>query len=186
MRLTMLGGPGSGKGTQGERLAEHFGVPHIASGDLLRAQVGAGTELGQQVTGHLDAGRLVPDELVFNLVLPAVLAAMEKAGGYVLDGFPRSVGQAVRMEELTAPVGAQLQRVVFLAVPEADLVQRLLDRAAEAGRSDDTLKVITDRLRVFQSETEPLVDYYRARGMLRTVAGNQPADEVTEQILAVL
>lgn len=186
MRLTMLGGPGSGKGTQGERLAQHFQVPHIASGDLLRAQVGARTELGRRVSGYLDAGQLVPDEVVFDLVLPAVLAAAENSGGYVLDGFPRSVAQAINVEKLTVEAGAELQRVVFLVVPEDELVQRLLDRAAASGRSDDTLEVITDRLRVFRSETTPLVDYYRASGILRTVAGNGAADAVTEQILAAL
>jgi len=186
MRLTMLGGPGSGKGTQGERLAQHLGVPHIASGDLLRAQVRARTEVGRRVSDYLDAGQLVPDEVVFDLVLPAVLAAAEESGGYVLDGFPRSVAQAIKVEKLTVDAGAQLERVVFLVVPEAELVQRLLDRAAASGRSDDTLEVITDRLRVFKTETTPLVDYYRACGILRTVAGNGPADQVTEEILAAL
>jgi adenylate kinase len=182
--MVMLGAPGSGKGTQGQRLAERLGVPHIASGDLLRAQVRARTELGRLVAGYLDKGRLVPDELVFDLVLPVVLTAAE-AGGYVLDGFPRSVAQAVKAEEL-APDSAGPERVIFLAVPEELLVRRLLERAAAAGRSDDTPSVITDRLRVFESETRPLVDHYRARGLLREVAGDLPADEVTEAIAAVL
>jgi adenylate kinase len=180
----MIGAPGSGKGTQGQRLAERFGVTHIASGDLLRAQVRAQTELGRLAAGYLDSGRLVPDELVFDLVLPAVLAAAQ-AGGYVLDGFPRSVGQAVKAEVLAAD-SAGPERVIFLAVPEQVLVQRLLARAAGAGRSDDTPAVITDRLRVFESETKPLVDHYRARGLLREVAADLPEDEVAEAIVAVL
>lgn len=186
MRLTMLGGPGSGKGTQGERLAQHFEVPHIASGDLLRAQVRAQTALGRQVSAYLNAGQLVPDEVVFDLVLPAVLAAAEHSGGYVLDGFPRSVVQAMKFDKLTVEAGAELQRVVFLVVPEAELIQRLLDRAAASGRSDDTREVITDRLQVFRAETTPLADYYRASGILRTVAGDGPTDLVTEAILAAL
>lgn len=181
MRVVLLGAPGSGKGTQGERLATRLGVPHIASGDLLRAQVQAQTELGRQVAGCLDSGRLVPDELVFNLVLPVVLAAAE-TGGYVLDGFPRSVAQAVKVEEQAAGP----ERVILLSVPEQLLVQRLLERAAESGRSDDTLAVITDRLRVFESETRPLVEYYRARGSLRDVAADLPVDRVAKGILAVL
>jgi len=181
MRVVLLGAPGSGKGTQGERLATRLGVPHIASGDLLRAQVQARTELGRQVAGCLDSGRLVPDELVFDLVLPVVLAAA-KAGGYVLDGFPRSVAQAVEVEDQAAGP----ERVIFLAVPEQLLVQRLLERAAESGRSDDTPAVITDRLRVFDSETRQLVEYYRACGALREVAADLPVDEVTKGILAVL
>jgi adenylate kinase len=185
MRLVLLGAPGSGKGTQGERLAERLGVPHIASGDLLRAQVGARTELGVRVAGYLASGRLVPDELVFDLVLPVVLAAAEADGGYVLDGFPRSVSQAVKVERL-APATATPERVIFLAVPHASLVQRLLERATASGRVDDTPAVITDRLRVFESETRPLVDHYRARGLLREVPADLPLDEVTEAIVAVV
>jgi adenylate kinase len=186
MRLVLLGAPGSGKGTQGKRLAERFGVPHIASGDLLRAQVRDRTELGRQVAGCLDSGRLVPDELVLDLVLPVVLAAAA-GGGYVLDGFPRSVAQAVKAEKLAfAQDAAGPERVIFLAVPEELLVQRLLERAAASGRSDDTPAVITDRLRVFQSETRPLVEHYRTRGLLREVDADLPADEVTEAIIAVL
>lgn len=180
----MLGAPGSGKGTQGQRLATRFGVAHIASGDLLRAQVRARTELGRLVTGYLDSGRLVPDALVFDLVLPAVLAAAE-AGGYVLDGFPRSVSQAVRVEDSLAG-SAGPQRVVFLAVPEQVLVRRLLERASATGRSDDTPEVITDRLRVFEAETKPLIAHYRARGLLSEVAADLPPDEVAQAILAVL
>jgi adenylate kinase len=181
MRVMMLGAPGSGKGTQGERVAAHVGVPHIASGDLLRAEVRAQTELGRQVVGCLDSGRLVPDELVFDLVLPVVLAAAE-AGGYVLDGFPRSVAQAVKLAEHAAGP----ERVIFLSVPEPLLVRRLLERAAESGRSDDTRTVITDRLRVFESETRPLIDHYRAEGVLQEVAADLPVDEVTKAILAAL
>jgi adenylate kinase len=181
MRVMMLGAPGSGKGTQGKRLAERLGVPHIASGDLLRAEVRGETELGRQVADCLDSGRLVSDELVYDLVLPVVLAAAE-AGGYVLDGFPRSVAQAVKLaEHATGP-----ERVIFLSVPEPLLVRRLLERAAESGRSDDTRTVITDRLRVFESETRPLIDHYRADGVLQEVAADLPVDEVTKAILAAL
>ena len=181
MRVALLGAPGSGKGTQGQRLAQRFGVPHIASGDLLRAQVAAQTERGRLVAGYLDSGRLAPDELVFDLVLPVVQAAAE-AGGYVLDGFPRSVAQAVKAERLAA--AAAPERVIFLAVPQHLLVQRLLERAAAAGRRDDTPAVITDRLRVFESETRPLIEHYRACGVLLEVAADLPADEVTERIVA--
>lgn len=184
-RVMLLGAPGSGKGTQGRRLARRLGVPHISSGDLLRAEVRAGTELGTTARGFLDSGRLVPDELVFDLVLPAVLAAAG-AGGYLLDGFPRSVAQAVRLDPLLARSGADLQRVVFLAAEEAVLAGRLLERAAEAGRSDDTAEVIADRLRVFERETRPLVEHYRTRGVLREVVAERPVAEVTDAILRSL
>jgi adenylate kinase len=122
---------------------------------------------------------------VFELVLPVVLAAAE-AGGYVLDGFPRSVAQAVEAEPLWVNDSAEPERVIFLAVAQEQLVTRLLERAAASGRSDDTPAVISDRLRVFESETRPLVEYYRARGLLREVAADLPADEVTEAIVGVL
>jgi adenylate kinase len=181
----LLGAPGSGKGTQGERLARRLDVPHISSGDLLRAEVRDGTALGTTARGYLDSGRLVPDDLVFDLVLPAVLAAAE-AGGYLLDGFPRSVAQAVRADQLLTRSGAELQRVVFLSADDDLLAGRLLERAAAAGRSDDTAEVIADRLRVFERETRPLVEHYRARGMLREVAADQPVEEVTEAVLRAL
>lgn len=181
----MLGAPGSGKGTQGRRLATRFQVPHIASGDLLRAEVQAQTEFGRRISSYLDSGRLVPDELAFELVLPAVLAAA-RDGGYVLDGFPRSVAQAVKADELLAESEAGPLLVIYLTVPRQLLVQRLLDRADGSGRSDDTLDVITDRLQVFESETKPLVKYYQARGLLREVPAGGSEDEVTKAIAAVL
>lgn len=185
MRVILLGGPGSGKGTQGQRLATRLGVPHIASGDLLRAEVRNRTELGRLVAGYLDTGRLVPDELAFELVAPAVLAAAE-AGGYVLDGFPRSVAQAVRTEQMAAQSAAGPERVIFLAVPTPVLIERLSQRGTTSGRSDDTPEVIADRLRVFEAETTPLVEHYRAHGLLREVAADRPTDEVTEAITAIL
>jgi adenylate kinase len=184
-RLILLGAPGSGKGTQGQRLAQQLKVPHIASGDLLRAQVQARTEVGRLIAGCLDSGKLVPDDLVLELVLPVVLAAAE-AGGYILDGFPRSVAQAVKAEGVVAKAGAGPQRVIFLAVAEPVLVKRLLERAATAGRSDDKPAVINDRLRVFQAETQPLIDHYRARGLLLEVPADRSTDEVTEAIFAML
>ena len=185
MRTVLLGGPGSGKGTQGDRLATRFGVPHIATGDLLRAEVRAGSDLGRQVAGYLDSGRLVPDELVTDLMLPAVLDAAG-AGGYVLDGFPRSVAQAVQADAVLVRSGAGPESVLFLAVAADELVRRLLERAGSAGRSDDTAEVIADRLRVFEAETRPLIEYYRAQRLLIEVAADQPVDRVTESILAAL
>ncbi len=185
MRTVLLGGPGSGKGTQGDRLANRFGVPHIATGDLLRAEVRAGSDLGRQVAGYLDSGRLVPDELVADLMLPAVLDAAG-AGGYVLDGFPRSVAQAVHADAVLARSGAGPESVLFLAVAQDELVRRLLERAGSAGRSDDNAEVIADRLRVFEAETRPLIEYYRAQRLLIEVAADQPVDRVTEAILAAL
>jgi len=185
MRAIMLGAPGSGKGTQGRRLATRFGVAHIASGDLLRAEVDNRSDLGRRVSGYLDSGQLVPDALVSELVLPEVLAAAA-AGGYVLDGFPRSVAQAVQAEGTLAESDACPGLVIYLVVPQRLLVQRLLERAGVSGRSDDTLEVITDRLRVFESETRPLVDHYRAHGLLREVKADRTMDEVTTAVMAAV
>lgn len=185
MRAIMLGAPGSGKGTQGRRLASRFEVAHIASGDLLRAEVDNRSDLGRRVSDYLDSGRLVPDELVSELVLRQVRAAAE-AGGYVLDGFPRSVAQAVQAEETLAESDACPELVIYLVVPQRLLVQRLLERADGSGRSDDTLEVITDRLRVFESETRPLVDHYRDLGLLREVKADGTVDEVTAAVMAAL
>lgn len=185
MRIMLLGAPGSGKGTQGQRLAAHFGVPHLASGDLLRDEVRAATELGRRVAGYLDSGRLVPDELISDLMLPAALDAAA-AGGYILDGFPRSAAQAERADEVLDRCGAGLRHVLFLAVRTDELVERLLQRAATSGRTDDTAEVIADRLRVFEDETRPLIAHYRDLGVLREVAADQPVNQVTEAILAAL
>ena len=172
LRLVMLGAPGSGKGTQASRLAETTGARHISTGELLRAEVAAGSELGHRVAGYLDAGELVPDEVLLGLTLPLVEAAAASSG-YLLDGFPRSVEQAGELADRVSP-DAAVSRVIFLAVPREELVSRLLGRAAEQDRSDDTAEVIHRRLQVLEEETSSLVDYYRRAGLLATVDGGIP------------
>jgi adenylate kinase len=183
MRLVLIGAPGSGKGTQGERLAAETGAKHIATGDLLRAEVQAGTELGQAVARYLDGGSLVPDEVLLKLVLP--LLDGHTGAGYILDGFPRSVSQASRFDELVA-APARLQAAVFLEVPRAELVSRLLRRAAEQGRSDDTEEVVVRRLQVFDEQTSPLIDYYRRAGLLTSIDGAQPPEAVYRTLQAAV
>lgn len=185
MRLLLIGAPGAGKGTQGERLAARLGVRHIATGDLLRAEVKEHTPLGQTVSGYLDRGQLVPDQLILDLVMPRLLAASQD-GGYILDGFPRSVAQAVEARDLADHADAAAEHVVFLQAPRDALVQRLLARAVAEGRSDDTHDVIVNRLRVFDEATSPLVDYFRGRRLLQVVDADQPADVVTDAILAAI
>jgi len=184
LRLVLLGAPGSGKGTQAVRLAEGTGARHISTGDLLRAEVAAGSALGHRVAGYLDAGELVPDDVLLELTLPLVERAATEHG-YLLDGFPRSVEQA---RELAARASdrAGVKRAVFLSVPRDELVRRLLQRAAEQGRSDDTAEVIDRRLRVFDEETRPLLEHYRAAGLLATVDGNAEPDEVARRVRAAL
>ena len=178
MRLILLGAPGAGKGTQGVRLARHYGVAHVASGDLLREHIAQETPLGKQVAAFLAAGSLVPDDLVLNVVGRAVREAMA-TGGYLLDGFPRTLAQARHPD---TPV---LDAVVHVDVPDDVALRRIAERAA--GRTDDARRDATEhRLQCFRSETEPVLDFYRRRGILTTVDGTQPAEQVTEAILRAL
>jgi adenylate kinase len=178
VRMVMLSPPGAGKGTHGRWLTEQTGAAHISSGDLLRAEVARGSELGRQVAGYTERGDLVPDELIFSVLVPAVIAAARETGGYVLDGFPRTVPQALRAAEIAAELGIVSDAVIYLSAPEEELVVRLLDRAQRDGRPDDTLAVIRHRLAVYASETAPLVDYYRSRGILLELSTDRSEEDV--------
>ena len=185
MRVVLLGAPGSGKGTQGEALAKHFGVDHVSSGELFREHIASGTELGRQVADFVTRGDLVPDDLVITIVGAAVRAAAER-GGYVLDGFPRTLAQAERAYELAGAAGLTADVVVYLSVPDEVVRQRLTGRAAE-GRADDAdPAVIERRLSVFHDETQPLLDFYRDRGILVTVDATPPPSQVTADMLAAV
>jgi adenylate kinase len=166
MKVLMLAPPGGGKGTQGVRIAAELGVEHISSGDLLRAAVAEDTPLGREVAAHLATGRLAPDELVVQAVKPV----LDRRGGYVLDGFPRTLSQAG---------GLEFDAVVHLDVPDDVTRRRLLAR----GRADDSADVIAKRLRQYAHDTEPLVALYRDQGVLVQVDGDRPPDEITAELL---
>jgi adenylate kinase len=185
MRLLMIASPGAGKGTQAARISEHFGIEHIASGDLLREDVAAGTELGQRAKVYLDRGDLVPDDLVLAMISARVPEANRK-GGFVLDGFPRNLQQAEAAQRLFGELGATLDAVVFLDVSHDESLRRLLGRAGQQGRSDDEEETIRHRLDVFETITKPLVKYYEDQGLLIRIDGEQPVDKVTEEILKQL
>jgi len=185
VRVVLLGPPGSGKGTQGELLARQYQVPHVSSGDLMRDHVGQRTELGQQVARYLDNGDLVPDDLVLAVMGRAVREAIDE-GGYVLDGFPRTLAQAEQAYALAEPAGATADAVVYLSVPDDVARERLAGRAS-AGRSDDgDADVIERRLRVFHQQTEPLLEFYRERGILVTADATEPPDVVADDIRRAL
>jgi adenylate kinase len=186
VRMLLLAPPGAGKGTQADRIASHFGIPHISTGDLFRAHVVEGTELGHQVQAYLDRGDLVPDEIVLSMVRTAVQDAMAARGGYLLDGFPRNLAQARAGYRIAKEIGATVRAVLHFEVPEPELVRRLLARGAVGGRTDDNEGTIRHRLDVYNTETAPLLDYYRGRGVLVTVNADQPVDDVTAQSLAAL
>jgi adenylate kinase len=182
MRLLLIGAPGSGKGTQAERLAQRYGITHISSGDLLRQHVQEQTALGRQIQSYVDRGDLVPTGIVVDMLRKPVVAAVE-AGGYVLDGFPRTVEQAQAAFPTAHALGAEVQAAVHLDVPRAELVRRLLAR----GRgSDDTQEVIEHRLQVYLDETVPLLEYYANREWMFAVDGAQSPDAVHQEIVARL
>ena len=182
MRLLLIGAPGSGKGTQATRLAEHFGLTHISSGDLLRQHVTDGTALGREVQQFVQRGDLVPDFLILDVLRKPVVAASQ-SGGYVLDGFPRTVEQAQIAYAVAKDLGVEAQVAVHLDVPREELVRRLLAR----GRgTDDTEDVIAHRLEVYQEHTVPMLDYYAQREELVTVDGGRPPDEVSWSLVSRL
>ncbi|MDQ2749648.1 MAG: adenylate kinase [Pseudonocardiales bacterium] len=185
MNLLLIGPPGSGKGTQGERLAHRLGLEHIAAGDLLRAEVEAKTSLGRRVADMMQRGDLVPDAVILGLLMPRVLAAAE-ANGYLLDGFPRSVEQAVEARKLADQAGAGPDAVIYLDAAREELTRRILARAETEGRADDNPATVANRLEVFEEATRPLVDYYRERGMLHVVDANLDAQAVTDHIVTAL
>ena len=180
MRLLLIGAPGSGKGTQAVRIAERLGITHISSGDLLRQHVTEGTALGKQVQQYVSRGDLVPDQMVLDMLRKPIIAASE-SGGYVLDGFPRTVEQAKVAYDTARALGVAVQIAIHLHVPTEELVRRLLAR----GRgSDDTQEVIEHRLEVYEAKTKPMIDYYAERERLVTVDGSLPEDEVTAAVTA--
>jgi len=185
VRVLMIAAPGAGKGTQAERIAEHFHVPHLATGDMLREHVARGTELGREVKGHLDRGELVPDEVVLAMVRQALVSA-RSGNGYVLDGVPRTMPQARACYQMAAELGMAAEIVLHLRIEEALLVGRLLARAADQGRSDDTEEVIRHRIEVYDEVTRPILAWYRERNILVSVDGDQPVSDVARDILAAL
>ncbi len=180
-RLIFLGAPGVGKGTQASRLAQNLGVPHISTGDLLRAAVSQQTILGVKAQAYMDRGELVPDELVVSMIEERLKEADSQAG-WILDGFPRNVAQANVLEQLLASLSQHCEHVLNLEVPVEVIVQRLLHR----GRADDTEAVIRNRLAVYQAQTAPLLAFYQARHQLRTINGNAPIEQVAEDLKHIL
>src|SRR5918993_345823 len=178
MRVLLLGPPGAGKGTQADRIAAQFQLVHLATGEILRANVADSTALGEVAQAYLDSGELVPDEVVVAMMLER-LTRPDCAHGFLLDGFPRSVAQATELDAHLAELGAPLDAAITLEVAE----EELLHWRAGGGRADDNAQTIRNRLQVFVSSTRPLLDYYKKRGLLFSVAAAGTVDEVSERIL---
>ena len=182
MRLVLLGAPGSGKGTQASRLKEALNVPHISTGDLLRAAVAADTALGQQAKAVMARGELVSDEIVLGM-LEERLRQPDTAGGFILDGYPRNLVQANALEGLLAKLEQPVDVAVQLDVDTELLISRIAGRAKVEGRADDSPEAVRNRLRVYSDQTAPVIDFYRSRGQLVCVFGVGSMDEVLARVL---
>lgn len=184
-RLLIVGPQGSGKGTQGVRIAEALGVPVVSTGDVFRANVAGGTDLGVQVKEIIDAGQLVPDELT-SAVVRDRLSKEDAADGFLLDGYPRNLPQVMHLDEFLGGREEELDAVIVLEVPREESIARLSKRALEQGRADDTEAVIAQRLAIYESETAPIIGVYATRGIVDEIEGTGTVDEITERILAAL
>jgi adenylate kinase len=185
LNILIFGPQGSGKGTQAARIASEYGIPHIATGDMFRAAIAAGTPLGKEVEPILASGALVSDELTIRLIRER-LAEEDARDGFALDGFPRNTAQAEALDELLEELGRPLDLVLDLQVPDEVSMERLLGRAEEEGRTDDSPEVIAKRLEVFHRETEPLIGYYLPRGIVVGIHGDRSRDEVWAEIVEAL
>ena len=180
-RFLLLGPPGAGKGTHGSRLVGALGIPQLSTGEMLRAAVAAGTELGRQAKAVMDRGELVPDAVVIGLVRERLLQP-DASKGFILDGFPRTVGQAEALDALLAELRQALERCVAIQVGEDELVRRLRKRSEIEGRTDDGEAAIRKRMQVYREQTAPLIAYYRGRGTLVEVDGRGSIDDVASRI----
>jgi adenylate kinase len=182
MRLIFMGPPGAGKGTQAQIVADRFGIPAISTGDIFRANVTEGTQLGLEAKRYMDAGEYVPDS-VTNLMVRNRIDEEDAVKGFLLDGYPRTLAQVDELDGMISYTGHRLDAVVCLSVDADELVRRLSSRAETEGRTDDTEDVIRRRQELYLEQTEPLVEVYRERGLLREVDGDGEVDEVTQRIL---
>jgi adenylate kinase len=191
MRLVLLGPPGAGKGTQATRMAKRFAIPHLSTGDMLREAAASGSALGAGVKDIMERGDLVPDDVVIAVVADR-MDHSEAAGGFILDGFPRTVAQAEALDRELAARGIGLDAVLELEVDEGVLLVRIRGRAEEAGnkgqpvRRDDNPEVFKTRLKAYRAQTAPVTEYYRSQGLLHVVDGLHPIDAVTDELAAVL
>jgi len=185
MRLIFMGPPGAGKGTQAKVVADRFGIPAISTGDIFRANVSQGTELGVEAKRYMDAGEYVPDSITNRMVRNRI-DEEDAVKGFLLDGYPRTLDQVEELDGMIRFTGHRLDTVIVLTVDPDELVRRLTERAESEGRSDDTEEVVRRRQEVYAEQTEPLIEVYRSRGLLREVDGIGEVDEVTERILDAL
>jgi adenylate kinase len=185
MRIVLLGAPGSGKGTQAALLVEDLDLPHISTGEVLRAAVKSDTLLGRKAKAVMDRGELVPDDIMLGL-MEERLSEADVENGFILDGYPRNLAQAEALDELLERLGRPVDEALQIDIDIEMVIQRIAKRAAEEGRSDDTEAVVRNRMKIYSEQTAPVVDYYARRGLLSRVLGEGTVDEVFQRIRGVL
>lgn len=185
MKLLFMGPPGAGKGTQAQIICKEKNIPQISTGEILRAAIAKGTEMGLKAKSYMDAGGLVPDEVVIGIIKDRIRED-DAQPGYILDGFPRTIEQADALKGILADMGQALDVAINIVVPDDELISRLLERARKDGRADDTEPVIKNRLKTYNEQTKPLIDYYQAEGVLAEVDGLGGLEEITDRIRAAL
>ncbi|EJX05547.1 adenylate kinase [gut metagenome] len=185
LNIVIFGAPGSGKGTQSERIVEKFGINHISTGDVLRAEIKNGTELGKTAKGYIDQGQLLPDELIID-ILASTLDSFQDSKGVIFDGFPRTIAQAEALKKMLAERGQEVSVMLDLDVPEDELMTRLIKRGQESGRADDNEETIKKRLVVYQSQTAPLIDWYKNEGKYQHIHGVGTMDGIFAEIVAAV
>lgn len=185
LNIVIFGAPGSGKGTQSEKITEKYGIRHISTGDVLREEIKNGTELGETAKRYIDEGQLLPDELIID-ILASVLDSMKGHNGVIFDGFPRTIPQAEALKKLLQDRGQDITAMLDLDVPEEELITRLLKRGQESGRADDNMETIKKRLDVYKSQTFPLIEYYKKEGKYNHIKGVGALDDIFRDIAAVI
>lgn len=185
LNIVIFGAPGSGKGTQSEKITEKYGIRHISTGDVLREEIKNGTELGKTAKRYIDEGQLLPDELIID-ILASVLDSMKGHNGVIFDGFPRTIPQAEALKKLLQDRGQDITTMLDLDVPEEELITRLLKRGQESGRADDNMETIKKRLDVYKSQTFPLIEYYKKEGKYNHIKGVGALDDIFRDIAAVI
>lgn len=183
--LVIFGAPGSGKGTQSEKLIERYGLTHISTGDILRKNIAAGTELGKIADTYISKGQLIPDDLVTEM-LANEIDSHPGTKGFIFDGFPRTIPQAVALDKILEERGEEVHSVIGLEVPDDELVERLLNRGKVSGRSDDNLETINNRLQVYHSSTSPLKDFYLEAGKYRRIHGLGEIEKIADDIVKAI
>lgn len=185
LNIVIFGAPGSGKGTQSARIVEKYGVSHISTGDVLRAEIKKGSELGKVAKGYIDQGQLLPDALIID-ILASVLDSLKDSRGVIFDGFPRTIPQAEALKKMLSERGQDVSVMLDLDVPEDELIGRLIKRGQESGRADDNLETIKKRLTVYSEQTSPLKDFYKAEGKYQHINGVGSMDAIFDEIASVI